>query len=571
MAVFIWDCLLCLLPLLLLLLLSLALRWPRLQCWLRLAVKAAAWRLWVTVCWVLELPLHRNDRTWTKQTGPPGTDNMSGPGQTDRPSLACKPTALAHHLRRHCGSLASPRLAAWPRGDAHLQTLSGLLWGNQGGGRWEDEVQFTRDHLSLRDGGIVALDWAVGTRLGGRGEEGRREHQSGGKALGCHTSTPPVLLLIPQCWGGVTPHLKGLCRLALRQGFYAVVFHPRGTAGCPLTTPRLTEFGDPADLEQAVAYVRGRHPSSVLVAVSEGSGSGLLMSYLGECGSSSYLTAAAAISPVLQGQLWFETAMPPIYRWGALFHRKLQVSRYASSFSAVLDVDRALSCSSLRDFEEALFCSAPQPQQKPPSSPTSSSHPPRGLGPSVAWALGERAYPATDWDSYWERNEPLRDADEVAVPLLCIRSRDDPLLPPASTMPLPLFQSNPYFLLVMTDRGGHCGFTLEGRDEGEGGMEKGGIGNGEVEEGNWSHVAVLEYFRVVADFLKDEERDGVRWGGAGGEYGPAGQRSRTGNMATAPPRRRRATVMRRPRQQTHEQVYEEAEDGEFTWKRSHTR
>ena len=78
---------------------------------------------------------------------------------------------------------------------------------------------------------------------------------------------------------------------------------------------------------QAVAYVHSRHPSSVMVAVSEGSGSGILLSYLGECGSSSHLTAAAAISPVLQGQLWFETAMPPIYRWGVLFHRKLQLSR----------------------------------------------------------------------------------------------------------------------------------------------------------------------------------------------------------------------------------------------------
>lgn len=98
------------------------------------------------------------------------------------------------------------------------------------------------------------MDWAVGT---GQGEaagrkrwEGRKEHQTGGKALGCFTSTPPVLLLIPQHWGGMTPHLKALCHQAIRQGFYVVVFHPRGTAGCPLTTARLTEFGDPADLEQ---------------------------------------------------------------------------------------------------------------------------------------------------------------------------------------------------------------------------------------------------------------------------------------------------------------------------------
>uniref|UniRef100_A0A3B4YAN3 Abhydrolase domain containing 15 n=1 Tax=Seriola lalandi dorsalis TaxID=1841481 RepID=A0A3B4YAN3_SERLL len=353
MAVFVWDCFLCFLPSLLLFLLCLALRWPRAGCWTRLTVRAA------------------------------------------EPRFICKPTALAKYLLRHCGSLAKPRLAPWPRGDPHLQTLSSLLWGQHG-----DTIQFSRDNLLLRDGGIVAVDWA----------------------LGYFTSTPPVLLLIPQSWGGMTPHLKALCHQAVRQGFYVVVFHPRGTAGCPLTTARLTEFGDPADLEQAVAYIHSRHPSSVLVAVSEGSGSGILLSYLGE---------------------------------------------------AVLDVDRALGSSSLRDFEERLFCSSAQFQQRssrPPANPGLSSgpHSPQGLAPSVAWALGERAYPAKDWDSYWERNEPLRDADEVAVPVLCICSRDDPLLPPASTLPIPLFQSNPYFLLVLTDKGGHCGFTMEGREEMEG-------------------------------------------------------------------------------------------------------
>lgn len=250
MALFLWDCLLCLLPSVLLFLLSLALHWPGVRCWTRLAVRAAGWRLWVIICLILELPLDRNTRPWTEEAGSPGTDSLSGSGQmSDGPKLICKPTALARYLLRHCGSLARPRLATWPRGDPHLQTLSSLLCGQHG-----DTLQFTRDHLLLRDGGIVALDWAVGTRLGetvGKKRwEGRKEHQSGGKALGCFNSTSPVLLLIPQSWGGMTPHLKALCHLAMRQGFYVVVFHPRGTAGCPMTTARLTEFGDPADLEQ---------------------------------------------------------------------------------------------------------------------------------------------------------------------------------------------------------------------------------------------------------------------------------------------------------------------------------
>ncbi|XP_051793205.1 protein ABHD15 [Acanthochromis polyacanthus] len=543
MASFLWDCFLFLLPSLLLVLLSVVLRCPRVQCWMRSAVRAAAWRLWVIICLILELPL--DTRAWTEEAKPPGSESGSAPA-SDGPRLICKPTALAKYLLRHCGSLGRSRLAGWPRGDPHLQTVSSLLCGQHG-----ETLQFTRDHLLLRDGGIVALDWAVGTRLGEarRRWEGRKEQQSGGKSLGCFTLTPPVLLLIPQSWGGMTPHLKALSHQAMLQGFYVVVFHPRGTASCPLTTARLTEFGDPADLEQAVSYVHSRHPSSVLVAVSEGSGSGILLSYLGECGSSTRLTAAAAISPVLQGQLWFETGIPPVYQWGSLVHRKLQLSRYKSSFRGVLDVDRALKCSSPRDFEETLFCSSVQLQSEaselPNSGLKSGSQSPPSLAPSAVWALGERAYQAKDWENYWERNEPLRDADEVAVPVLCICSSDDPLLPPASTLPLQLFLSNPYFHLVLTDRGGHCGFTLE-----------------EEREGNWSHIVVLEYFRVVADFLKGEQRDGVLE-----ENSPTGQRSWIRNVV--PQRRRRAAMMRRMRTQNPE--YMDAEEGEFTWKRSYTR
>lgn len=257
MAAFAADCFLFLLPSLLLLLLPLPLCWPGVRCWAGLAIRAVSWRLWVIMCLILELPLYKNTTTWAKEAK--SADIFSGSGHiSDDPRLICKPTALAKYLLQHCGSLAQPRLAAWPRGDPHLQTLSSLLWGQHG-----DTLRFTRDHLLLKDGGIVALDWAIGTRtcdaVTRRKWDTRKEQQLGVKALGCFTSAPPVLLLIPQSWGGMTPHLKTLCHQALRQGFYVVVFHPRGTEGCPLTTTRLTEFGDPADLEQVKKCLVQRH------------------------------------------------------------------------------------------------------------------------------------------------------------------------------------------------------------------------------------------------------------------------------------------------------------------------
>lgn len=230
MASFVWDCLFCLLPSVCFVLLRVTLRWPRVHCWTRQAVRAAGWRLWVIVCLILELKPLGPTRTWDGEVKAPDTVT------SDEPRLICKPTALARYLLQNCGSLAKSKLASWPRGDPHLQTASSQLCGQR-----EDDMQFARDHLLLKDGGVVALDWAVGTRLVVRKRW---------KAPGCFTSTPPVLLLIPQSWGGMSPHLKMLCHQAMRQGFYVVVFHHRGTAGSPLTAVRLVEFGDPADLEQ---------------------------------------------------------------------------------------------------------------------------------------------------------------------------------------------------------------------------------------------------------------------------------------------------------------------------------
>ncbi|CAL1573093.1 unnamed protein product [Knipowitschia caucasica] len=501
-----WDCLMCLMPSLLLwaLVALVVVSRPVLGAWTGRALTAVGWTLWRGLCVLLHLPLQKTP----PQTSSSGTE------------LLFKPSSLAQHLLRHCGALSRTRLAPWPRGDPHLQTVQSLCGLStpalQKRITYECGLQFSRDHLLLRDGAIVALDWVVGECEGGR------------------RSSPPVLLLVPEHWGSLTPHLCSLCHSASALGFYVVLFHHRGTAGCPLTTTRLTEFGDPADLDQAVAYIHSRHPSSVLLAVSEGSGSGTLLSYLGEKGSGSRITAAAAISPVLLGQLWFETAMPPLYHWGVLFHRKQQLRRYASSFSRVLDVAHVLRSSSLKEFEERLFC---QHQ----------SEAPWGLTASASWGLQERARPAPDWDAYWERNEPLRDADEVEVPVLCLLSRDDPLLPPAGALPLNLFQSNPFFIMVLTDTGGHCGFstanTRDGRTE------------------NWSHTAVLEYFRAAVDFLKG--------GGEGRSVGftisPMGeQRQRTNTF-----RRRRAAGMRRSLNQTVCQTV--TEDDEFTWKRAYTR
>ncbi|KAL7844538.1 hypothetical protein SRHO_G00230770 [Serrasalmus rhombeus] len=402
-------------------------------------------------------------------------------------------------------------------------------------------VYFTRDNLLLQDGGIIALDWAVGQI--DQKAQAKKDHPPGGRVLGCHTSNPPIIILIPNALGKITQHFLSLCCLALQQGFYPVVFHRRGHGSCPLTTPCYQQFGDPSDLVQAVAYLRNRHPSSVLLAVSEGSGYGLLLSYLGEYGSASCLLAAACISPVFHGQMWFETPLPWLYNEAALLYHKLQLSRYATALSSVMDVETILCSRSLQDMERLIFCSARQQDNYKMNTL------------DQARELRSRSSMKPDWASYWDRNEPLRDADEVAVPVLCLCSSDDPLLPPSSTLPLSLFRNSPYFFLALTTRGSHCGFMQEKH----GGTEC------------WSHEAVLEYFQAVGNFFKVEERNFV------GQGAVQGLRQRT---CTVLPRKRRAVMFRRdrpvfgPKRQhsVHSGLvpFEEEHDT-FTWNRSYTR
>ncbi|XP_061326074.1 protein ABHD15 [Pezoporus flaviventris] len=349
--------------------------------------------------------------------------------------LLCKPSALAQHLVRSLGRSVALRGGPWPWPRwPRLQMLQQLLQPP------EPEPVVARELLQMPDAGLVALDWLVGPwgAAGGGGSS-------------------PVLMLIPNAAGKVTGGLLQLGLRALEKGFIPVIFNRRGHNGCPLTTPRLQPFGDPRDLREAVTYLQCRHPSAPLLAVSEGSGSGLLLAYLGESGSSSRLAAAACISPIFRGRDWFEAGMPWLYEWPLLLHLKQGLSRYARSLAEVVDTEKLLRSRSLRDLEETLFC-----HTKPR---------------------------ATSWETYWDRNEPLRDADEAAVPVLCLCSADDPVRGTAArSLPLELFRTSPYFFLLLTPHGGHCGFPQRGPGR------------------CWGHEAVLEYFRAMAEFLRAEER-----------------------------------------------------------------
>lgn len=214
-----------------------------------------------------------------------------------------------------------------------------------------------------------------------------------------------------------------------------------------------------------------------------------------------------------------------------------------------MDVAKILHCNSLRDMEELMFCATKQSAHR-----TSDSVDHVGKDSS-------RLSTKPDWASYWEKNEPLRDADEVAVPVLCLCSRDDPLLPPLSTVPEALFHNSPYFMLAITEQGGHCGFI---REDGHGGTT------------SWSHSVALEYFRVVADFVGVEEKNGFK-----DDIAHRGSQGLRHSASAVLSRRRRSALLRKERPilgsrrrqiSTPSDIFTlEEEQVDFTWNRSYTR
>ncbi|XP_075706978.1 protein ABHD15 [Rhinoderma darwinii] len=397
--------------------------------------------------------------------------------------LICKPSALAYWLLKDIQRLVLEPTRWWWSHWPNLQTLIQHILPP------DTPLELARENLQLIDGGIIALDWVVGPRQILKARRGTNV-----------TDNPPLLLVIPNPFGKLTRNVQHFCLLALGKGYYPVIFNRRGQNGCPLTTLRLQDFGEPGDLKEAVNYIRFRHPSSMLFAVSEGLGSGLLLSYLGECGSSSYMTAVSCISPVFRCQEWFETRLPWFYEWALLLYQKVILSRYFTALGEIVSTEKLFGSSTLKELHETLHCQSKNEK--------------------------------VNWDSYWERNDPLRDVDEVAVPVLCICSTDDPIRgSPQTTLPIELFRTNPYFLLLLTHCGGHCAFLTDSPVA-------------------WSHEVTLDYFRSITEFFRTEEKK--KWF----------TRRRSSNLMA---RRRRPTLQRR-----ETAIYKDLEEI-FSWKRSYTR
>lgn len=337
------------------------------------------------------------------------------------PRLHFKESTLASHLIKKCRLATrsfSPPL--WMR-NKHIQTFLPFFIPNC-------IVEFRREYLQLKDRGVVALDWVENLHLH------RKKRRT-------------VLVIIPGLCGTAEGASK-ICQYAAKRGFQPVVFNRRGLGNSFLTTPKLQSYGDPSDLRQVVKYLNGKYPKALITCVSYGTGSECLLSYLGEFGSSAQISAGVSVSASFEIAHRTSTKMTGFYDLLFLFLLKKVIWKHARALTKNIDIPKALKAWSFKQFDEAVFC---------------------------------KMYDYTDLDEFWDRNNPLRDVDDISVPLLFISSEDDPLHS-HKHIPFDLFKYYPHFFLIMSKQGGHCGFIDD------------------ISTLSWADRVVIDYLEAILEF-----------------------------------------------------------------------
>jgi len=254
--------------------------------------------------------------------------------------------------------------------------------------------------VEMKDGGLVALDWA-------------ESHQEKKRST--------LLLVLPGLTGDAHS-VSYLCEYASRQGFTSVVYNRRGHGGCPLLTPSFPGYTDHSDLRHVINTLRGQHQFTEMVAVGVSTSSSLLLSYLSEFGSSSGLQSAVCISPEYKPYQILKQGLPSLYEMYTMFKLKSLALTHSTILSKTTDMKRVMNAKTLLEADAAI----------------------RGLADHQV-------------ERYWNKNNPMSDIDEISIPLLLINSKDDPLVP-SSFIPYDVFDVMPNLLLARTQHGGHAAF-----------------------------------------------------------------------------------------------------------------
>ncbi|XP_045171030.2 protein ABHD15-like [Mercenaria mercenaria] len=312
--------------------------------------------------------------------------------------------------------------------NGYVQTFVGLVYTPL------EEYRFDREYLQTADKSVVALDWFKQSKV-------KLKRNS------------PVILIFPRLTGDALS-VGNICKLGASRGMRAVVFNRRGQGSSFLLSANLTSIGDTNDTRKVIEYIFSKYPYVHIVGIGIGAGSATLFSYLGEFGSSSLMKAAVNISPSYDNTEILCEQIPKLYELYLLVRLKLMLLRNWKILHKVIDIKTVLRKAwTLKEFDYQVYC---------------------------------KMYGIETFEAFWKRYDPMRDVDDIAVPVLCINSLDDPVSV-KENIPFDLFQLYPNLLLVTVAKGGHCAF-----------YEK-------VCGDSWANALAINYIVHVLEFISNSK------------------------------------------------------------------
>jgi len=285
---------------------------------------------------------------------------------------------------------------AWWLRNRHAQTIWPSLF------RIRPKTVLIRERLELPDGDFLDLDWTA-------------------------SNTGPLVLLLHGLEGNDKSHYaKSLLKHLSQHGMQAAIMYFRGCNGEINRLPRAYHSGETSDVSYVVSQLVARYPGRPIYAVGISLGGNVLLKWLGETGHDNPLTGAIAISVPFE----LANAADQLNRPGSRIYQrhlldKLQNSlkQRLSHMSLPIDKDKALSCSTIRQYDELV---------------TAPLH-----GFSGA-------------NDYYAKSSSRQYLSSIQIPTLILHARDDPFMT-SEAIPR-VDELSDKIILELADAGGHVGF-----------------------------------------------------------------------------------------------------------------
>lgn len=237
-----------------------------------------------------------------------------------------------------------------------------------------------------------------------------------------------VILLHGLEGSALSGYILEIARRLLERGIASVGLNFRSCSGELNRGSRLYHSGETSDLGWIISRLRDQNPHRRLAAAGVSLGGNVLLKYLGECGSSFTLTAAAAWSvpfDLAAGARFMERGFARFYVRRLLRSLEAKVRARRDEIGGLIDIERTLRAKTFWEFDDAATA------------------PMHGFDGA---------------DDYYRRSSSAQFIPSIRTPTLIIHSRDDPFLP-ADAVPEAAMHANPAVVPSILNHGGHVGFV----------------------------------------------------------------------------------------------------------------